>query len=284
MLSSVNTVILTQKFNVSQLTNEIEVKPPVPINLKDSEVALANAFLYYSWFNISAANNNNTISYAFPNSVGTMVTYNITFPDGFYSVYDINGFFQGKQYDNGHFLLDANGTEEYYFSITPNSVYYSITLTCASIPSSLPTDYTNPNSLNLAGIGGKCPQLVVGSNNFGALIGFAKSTSYPTTTQTTLYQINSPLVPQISPVSAVNIDCNLVNNTYSRFPRVLYTFSPSVTFGSQINIQPFQLIFLPISDGQYDTIKVRLCDQDGNNLPIIDTSIVVTLLIRKKQK
>jgi hypothetical protein len=159
------------------------------------------------------------------------------------------------------------------------------------VPLVLPPGWTNPNGIVLSGL---TPQLIVPAPQPGAtytmnqLIAFASGT-YPPTPQTTLYQINSnytingiPQVPQISPVNAVNVQINLVSGSYfNSNPQTIYSFSPSVPFGSQIQITPYQFVWLHCVDNQVNQIQVVLTDQNGNPLNNLDNQIIANFYFRR---
>jgi hypothetical protein len=69
----------------------------------------------------------------------------------------------------------------------------------------------------------------------------------------------------------VEIDC-VSNSSISPNPRVIAQISPNTGFGSLITYQPFQPLWLPITDGPYESLTIRFLDefmipinnQDGN--------------------
>jgi hypothetical protein len=273
-----NKVILISTYNNSSTVNNvINLQLPFPVQLESQEVALQSLYLYYSWPNINNTTfNNNTVSYIFNGS-----TRNLTLPNGFYAVSDINAFIQLQMFANGDYLLDSNGNPVYYLSIVTNATYYQNTLTATPIPSSLPTGYTNPHSITLSG---QSPQLVISNAAFGSLIGYATGT-YPASPSSSVYQTNGTLVPQISPVNNVVLGCNLVSNSkFNSFPNTIYTFSANTTYGSQIQLQPYQLLFIPVLDGYYNNITLTLQDQNARALQNIDNNISVALIIRNRKK
>jgi hypothetical protein len=70
--------------------NAFEYKFPTSVKFDDCEIAVAQASLYYSWYNISASLNNNSFNFTFPNQ--TQKT--ITIPDGQYQITDLNNYLQ----------------------------------------------------------------------------------------------------------------------------------------------------------------------------------------------
>jgi hypothetical protein len=267
-------IILSSYNTVNPSKNVLNLPLPFPVHFEKQEVALANVFIYYSWSNVSSTYSNTQCQYTFNGS-----TYTVNFPAGFYQVSDLNAFIQSQMYSAGQYLLDQNGNPVYYLSIVSNYVYYSNTLTCTPIPSSLPTGYTNPNNITLSGVS---PQLIVNQAGWGSLIGFATGT-YPASPSSTTYQSNGTLVPQISPTTTVNVNCNLVNNNrFNSYPQSIYTFSANTTYGSQIQIVPYQLIYYPVLDGWFNSITITLTDQNNVALTNVDPNLVATLIVRNR--
>ena len=53
----------------------------------------------------------------------------------------------------------------------------------------------------------------------------------------------------------VLIHCNTVNNNYQQNSRVLYTFTPSKSFGQLLVISPKNFIFLKTFDSEFSILK-----------------------------
>lgn len=255
--------------------------PQGSVKFEGSKVAVANVNMYYSWFNITSANNNNTFQIIWPIGAGTS-TYTLTLQDGFYDVTGLNSYIQQFCITNGLYLINGSGQYVYYIELIENSNYYSVQLNTYSIPTSLPATYTAPSNWPGYPITAYTPQLVVQSNNFTNIIGFNAGT-YPSPQQTTTYSKLSDFTPQVTPVQSVILACTLLNNRYSNPSTVLYSFTPGgITFGNLIESSPNQYSFVDIQDGFYPYFDVQFLDQDFNFLSINDTNIVVQLLIRNK--
>ena len=54
---------------------------------------------------------------------------------------------------------------------------------------------------------------------------------------------NSENIPRLENVEVVLVHCNLVNNSYQQYSRVLFTFVPNKQYGQLISISPNSLIF-----------------------------------------
>lgn len=277
-------IIINGSSVVSGSNNSIYryVFPQGSVKFNKSRVAVASISLYYSWYNILSTLNNNTFSYVWYTNSGS-TTVNITIPDGFYSIDDLNAYLQSQLIVNGHYLIDGNGDYVYYLEFATNSTYYSIQFNSFPIPTSLPSGYSNPASMTFP-ITASTPQIIISSNSFRNIIGFNAGT-YPNPVQTTTYSKLSDFTPQVTPVQSVILACTLLNNKYSNPGTVLYSFSPvGTSFGSLIQTNPSQFSFVDIQDGNYNTFDITFLDQNFNFLQINDSNLVVQLLIETKKE
>jgi hypothetical protein len=254
--------------------------PPSVGPLKDQQVALKSVSLYYSWANITAAQQNNTFTYIWPTSSGT-TTHTVTIPDGSYSIDDLNSYLQSVMIDNGHYLLNASGDYVYYIEFVTNAVYYSIQLNCFSLPTSLPTDYTNPASMTFPATT-LTPRVVIPSTNIRDLLGFSAGT-YPSASQTSDYSTYSDTCPQVSPTQSIALTTNLVSSGLTNPPNVLFSFTPAGTsFGSIIDRQPSSPLWLDVTNGYYQSVEVQFLSQDYSPIVIKDPNVVIILAIQDK--
>ena len=250
---------------------------------KNTKVALSNVSLFYSWFNITSAFNNNSFSFSWTKGVGT-VNYTVTIPDGYYSIADLNTYLQSYCITNGLYLVDGSGNYVYYIEFQENSTYYAVQLNCYPVPSALPVGYTNPAGLVLPAVD-STPQVTIPStNNFGTLIGFNAQT-FPTAVQATTQSKTSDVTPQVNPVENVIVRCNLVNNNISNPSDVLYSFNASgAGFGGLVNSQPYEYLYLDVTQGYYSQIEIQFVDQEYRSININDPSIIVQLAFKEKRK
>jgi hypothetical protein len=274
--SSQSVIILNQSNNLStNAPNTLTYTFPFQQTFKNKEVALNFLSIPYSWPNVTSSYNNNSFSYIWTNGS----TYNVTMPNGFYQVSDINNFLELTMISNGHYLVDSNGNQVFYINIQANSTYYCITFTMTPIPSSLPSGWSNPNSITL---NGHCPQIVIPSTNITTLLGVNAGTYPSSQTQANAYGLNGQLVPQVSPVTVVNIACNISYNPLSTNQKVLYSFTPNVSYGDYYISQPQNMIFFEIPNGTYPTVTIQFLDNSFNLLPNLDNSIQINLVIRER--
>jgi hypothetical protein len=260
------------------------------INLKKGQkLALASLQMYYSTFNITALNNNNSFSYVWVD--GTTNAVNI--PNGFYDIPALNNFLHFVMVQNKHYLL-SGVNNVYLMTLGANPTLYaaelnvfgiSVALAAANVWT-LPAGATwvLPNNFIV-------PELVVGTNNFGKVIGFAPGT-YPNSviagvppaqTQTPAFttdqQVLSTFTPQVTPLSSFILTCSLINNNYAVPNNLIYSFAPQGNIGQQFTIAPNQYVFIDVLPAQYSRFQVSFIDQDYKPVAIQDPNMIIQLVI-----
>jgi hypothetical protein len=107
---------------------------------KGQKLALGSIQMYYSTFNITAAQSNNTFSYIWVD--GREIT--ITIPDGFYDINSINDFLHFVMIQQGHYLINTAGEYFYFLTFVINSATYQININAypMSLASYPVADYT----------------------------------------------------------------------------------------------------------------------------------------------
>lgn len=274
------TIIVTGS-NVVANTDNCTYKYNFPMNasMKDKEIAVSSISMYYSWPNIhSTKYSNNTLSYTWTDS--TVVS--ITIPDGFYTVSDLNAYLQSVMITNKHYLIDGAGNYVYYLELLENSTYYGVELNAYAVPTALPTGYSLPATPGWSlPVGSAATPQFTFSGNFCNVIGFTAAT-YPSVVQSTNYSLTSNITPQVSPVSTVLVTCSLADNKLTKPDFVIYGFSPDVTYGSQITIQPPELTWVDVIPGDHSYFELKFMDQNFDTMPIKDSNICVILAVRDK--
>ena len=299
---------MTTSFN-NIFGNTIRYQFPNAQPFFQCEVALGNIYLFYSWFNITAQFGNNTFSYLWPNSAGGLTSYLVVVPDGFYSIDDLNTYFEGVQLANGTYLYAGSGGTTttipvYFLTFASNSAYYRTTVTSLLLPTAAgeaAAGYNTPPGYAPAAGGAlppvaTYPELVINATNAPAgsvtpgQYSFSKTLGIspgpyppPSFTTGTLYNINGQFAPVIESTSNVLVTTNLVlTNGLSRIAQVLYSLAPppGVPFGGQIQEKPFFPLFMQVADGNYESIIIQIQDENGTPLNIQDPHINLILLIR----
>jgi len=260
-------------------------------NIPDNtECMVSSAQIPYSIFNITTAYNNNRFRLSFPTgSLATSYTdFNITIPDGFYTIDDFNSYMQQYAITNGLYLINNNGDNVYY---TPafylNTVSYAVQMLLYTVPRSLPSGWTQPS--NWIGYStfssDRTPHVhILATSNFGDYIGFNTGV-YPTPTlQTTNYSVLSNKTPIGSYVNSIIIHCSLVNNPVVSPSDIIDAFQIVDTkFGSNINYQPSVEKYVRLTKGSYNSMIITLTDQNNNPINLLDNNILITLLFKVKK-
>lgn len=242
------------------------------------EVAMKALTIYNSFFNISAAKNNNTFGYIWPGEG----PFTVVMADGIWSYAALNDYLHQVMVSRGQFLTDDQDTNRYYLDFQVNPITYSISLTATPLPLTLPAGWSG--TVDLVAAAGNCPQLTVTAQT-ALLFGFSAG-NYPAAAQTTLFQQNSPNVPQISDVTSFNLLCNLVDNSgFTLSPFVLATFTvPPNSAGSLIQLTPQNLDWVSVQQNQnFSDVSIRLVDQLMRPVVVYDPQgAVISLSLRKR--
>ena len=89
---------------------------------------------------------------------------------------------------------------------------------------------------------------------------------------------NGENMPHLEIIEVVLRHCNIVNNNYQQYSRVMYSFVPNKLFGQLLDISPENFIFLKTFDSEFLYIEVWFTDQNSQPLEIED-KINITLVI-----
>jgi len=286
----VNRTVILNSTNIVPNTNNsrLNYRFNDAINLKKGDkISLASMSIYKSWFNVNAnLYNNHLISYKWFNSSGNLSdVFNITIPDGFYSITTLQLFLESEFFKRGHYLANVvSGLNEYFITLRANEVQYAIQLYISAVPNTLldgtETKYIKTGTWSLPSVA-TCPQLIVSSmSKIGALIGFSAGTYPPTTVTNSNYSVIGDIVPQINPISGILMKCSLVSNSIMNPSDILYQFSDSgIEFGGLINVDPNNLLYVNVSEGWVQQISIELVDQLLGPIHIKDPSMVIMLSI-----
>ena len=71
--------------------------------------------------------------------------------------------------------------------------------------------------------------------------------------------------PHLEITVVLLVHCNIVNNDYQQYSRVLHTFVSNKPFGSQLEIYPTNHIFLKTFNSEYDETIAWFTDQTVNH-------------------
>lgn len=245
--------------------------------IKEGDViCISSAAIPYSIFNITSIYGNNKFDLTW--TVGVIpITFNITIPDGFYTVDTLNQFLELYMIQNGLYLIDSNASNVFYIKFLYNPTYYTVMLTFYEIPLSLPTSWTQPpNFIGYPSLAGVSPSITILNNAFQQYIGFQAGTYGGTGN----LAINGTITPQGATVNTLIIRCNLVNNPVSAISDILDSFSIDVSFGSNIIYSPSFEKWVKLFSGRYSSMLISIVDQDLNVVKLNDPNILITFLIK----
>ena len=215
--------------NLGNGNNHLRYELPRSITFTEEDtVALSNLNIYFSWFNISAKNNNNFFQYKWFNNVNGDVDdiHDITIVDGFYSIAILNEYILSVMASRGHMLETINGSNFiYFFELRSNSTYYATSIKISSLSDQYDfndgndvrpiTDVVKNPSTWVLPTTFQAPEIIISSNNnFGSLLGFTGTISIDTSSDLTNRSetfLNTS-VPNMMPSSSYILTCNLVSN------------------------------------------------------------------------
>ena len=85
-------------------------------------------------------------------------------------------------------------------------------------------------------------------------------------------------VAKLESVEVVLAHYNLVNNSYQKASKILFTFAPNEELGQFITVSPHLLTMLNTTSAEFQSIELWFTDQ--NNRPLeIENSVNITLII-----
>lgn len=151
------TLVINSSNYVAGSGNTFVYKFPTATSFaKGDRVALANVAMTNSTYNISAARGNNTVTILWASLLkndiekipsGTAVTingvtwraeyqnYNFYFPDGFYTITQLNTYLQLQMFNMGMFMTKDNGANIiYFFNIVAIPSQYSVQIQAYALP------------------------------------------------------------------------------------------------------------------------------------------------------
>jgi hypothetical protein len=291
------TIVFTQANLVGTGNNTFEYNFPSTQTFKNASIAVSNVSMYYAWFNISAALNNNSFQYSMPQSTGGLdnrVTRTVTIPDGLYNISDINNLLQYDLITANFYLVGAT-SNLYYASITINPTRYAVQLTTYAVPTALPAGYVAPtagwggagNTLPVASADGQFT--ILATNDFYKIIGFTSPTyvlPYSTpivsiATQTFL----SNIAPQVQPNPSLLISITGIDNKFANPSSVIYSVTPSVGIGELITEKPPEFNYNRLLQGSYNKIRLQFLGSGTlNPVAIADPNILLMLVIKDEEE
>lgn len=210
------------------------------------EIALINLETYYSFPNITEANNKFKYSHD-----GGRTWSRIVIPTGCYEIADLNRIIQQYMKSNNHW---DHANESYHITLGANSS----TLKCVlNIGQNYVVDFRPDNSLNT----------VLGFNSQPYRQGYHESEN----------------VVNIMNINSILVNINIINGSYvngSQQPTI-YSFFPNVPPGHKIIESPHNLVYLPIVIDKISSINTSITDNHGKTLDLRGEYITMRFHIRE---
>ena len=274
--------------------NKLIYKFPNSVQFLNSYISLSQAQLYYSWFNITADLQNNTLQYIWIDGAGIQTTYTVVIPDGLYEVATINQYLQFSLIQNGHYLIDTNGMNVYYAEIILNPARYAVQINTYLFPTALPVGWTNPDAIPFPPQTFN-PSIILPANInkvLGFTVGFTTNinlnnafvpppSNYVSKLANGTLSYISTLAPQVQPNSCIILSISNIDNQYAQPTGTCYTIVPSVAVGEVINEKPVNYIWNKLIPGTYNQIGIALLGADLQPIKINDPSMTFVFVIKE---
>jgi hypothetical protein len=246
---------------------------------KNDLIGVQSISQYYSAFNITASNGNNTFSYRWV----TGVVFQVVFQDGYYTLSDINARLQSVMVANKHYLINnQTGAFVYFMNWTVNQSKYVYQLSVfPTTIASYPIGTTGATFSYPAGatwtLDNDAPNCIIPAK-FNELVGFAVG-EYPPAIQQSALSFLSTSAPQIVPSPSILVFCSLVNNRAVVPNNLIFAYTPSgVAFGQIQTYEPTaELAWCRIMDGTYNQFIIQFRDQYGREIIFQDPNTTIIL-------
>jgi hypothetical protein len=283
--------------------NKLVYRFPNSVSLKDKYIAVSNVSMYYSWFNITSASNNNLLTYTWTAGT-TTTTYNILIPDGLYEISAINNYCQYVMIKNNTYWIDSNNGDFYYpFEIILNPNRYAVQLNTYLVPTSTPTGTSTPIGFPGWPTTAQNP-VVTFPASFNIIVGYSagfasntnignayvppviqnESSNFAAKDSVGTLSYLSNTSPQVQPNNNVLFSISNINNPYSQPGSIIYSLNPNVGVGEQIYETPPNFMWNKLIDGTYSDIRLTFLGTDLRPLIIRDPNMTILLTIKDKDE
>lgn len=277
-----NIIVVNQNDIITSTNNVFRFKFRNSTDLKDYEISLASASLYYSWYNISSALMNNT--FYITTRVGSTNTKNsIIIPDGIYNITDVNEYIQQWSINNGFYLINSDGDFVYFIQMVVNPNLYVIDLITYPVPTSLPSGYTEPS--NWIGYPDDYYNPIVEfPSKFNEIVGYtADFATDLNLSNNILLSYQSSTSPDIAAnTETILVSIDNIDNKYTNQSGIIYALTATVNAGQVIYERPSNFIFSPFIPGVYSDLYIRLLDTNYQPIHIVDPNMTFAFVIKRK--
>lgn len=306
-------------FNQSNLVqngnnNTLVYKFPNSVTFSNSEVAISQITMYYSWFNITSAllNNSFTFNWINANNTNNYTTYTITIPDGLYEISSLNAFLQfvfinapslsssviSPVPPAPFYYVNSSGDNVYYAEFVVNPTAYAIQLNTYNTPvfGALPAGWTNPGGTYLPTQ--SFNPVITTPASFNAIIGFSSSFSSAQNQNNaganpgtaTAYKIGSTYsylsttTPQVQPNPTLLVSISGIDNAYASPSSIIYSLAPAVAIGELIVEKPPEFNFNTLLKGTYNELRLQFLGANLQPVTIRDPNMTILLVIKDKKE
>jgi hypothetical protein len=283
-------LVLTQSNVVSSSNNSIYQYNFLGGNfqMKDNEICISSATIPYSFFNVNGSYGNTmTLTFPFATPVGPTT---VTVDTGFYTVSDINLWFQNYCVTNKYYMINSSGQFVYFLAFFTNTSYYANQIVFTTLPTAaqattlgwtipvgatwtLPAAAANM-TLAFPATGSIAPLLgFAGGSSYSGTVGVGGASSSQLSTQT----------PVGSFVNSIIMRSNLINNNVGNPTDILDSMPiANTTFGANINYSPSFSKWVSVADGTYSQFNISLFNELLQPIIAQDNRVLINLLVRKK--
>lgn len=231
---------------LNQNSDDFTIDFSSPLKVIDGihEIGLIKCNLWYSFFNVSNDYNNRVIQY----TNNTAQTRTVTFPEGNYTINQLNDYLNAS-------MINFGDTAS--IIIEPNYSTLKVKITIL-----------NGYSLDLT------------TSNFNLLLGWNSG----------IYNFNGSLDGQNPAninrdINSLLIHCDILGSSFKNgvLSDILFSFVPNVPPGSNIEIEPQHLIYLPLIIPDYiRKIRMYITDQLGRRVNLNQQPVTYLLHLRKR--
>lgn len=281
--------------------NSLIYKFPNSVLFKGNSIAVSSVSMYYSWFNISASQQNNTFTYTWVNGA-VSTTYTVVIPDGLYEISDLNLYLQFIFIQNGNYLVDTAGKNVYYAEFLLNPTRYAVQVNTYYVPTSaqaIVLGYTAP-----AGFAGfptvSYNPIITFPAFFNNIVGFSAGYATPDNTanayvppagQTLITKNNNGTIsclstqaPNVQPNSSIYFSLSNINNPYSSPSSIIYALVPTGGVGTLIAERPPQFAWNKLIDGTYNELRLQFLGTNFQPIQINDPQMTIMLVIKEGEE
>ena len=280
----------TNVINDGTNTSYLYTFPNGGYRFKDDMIALNTITNISSSLNISSALGNNMLYYGWPNSINSIEADTDIIPDGAYSIFSLNAFFQSRMYARGQYLIkNSNGSIVYFMnlSLDPASnrvVLNTYNLSTTAYQIGFGNAYSYPSNANWV-LSNRSPNIELIPQTFYQVIGFNIGV-YPSSITAPNSVFTGTSLPQLLKNKVINVNCNIVANRAVIPNDLLFAYTPK---GDPNTIQTYTPMadfnWVRITDGLYNTLEIQLRDGLDNSIfKQLNPQTTITLYIKNKNE